>query len=76
MFNSIKNKALLFATTVGGLVASGAAMATPSTPIEDLFAAVDIDGVADLVTTLGIAVVSIALVYAGVRLVKRAISAI
>lgn len=49
------------------------AFASETTPIEDLFAAVDLDGVADLITAMGITVVAISLVFLGIRLVKRAL---
>lgn len=76
MFSKLANKVTAVVTGLGTALVAGAAFATPSTPIEDLFGAVDISGVSDLVLGLATAIVSIALIYAGIRLVKRAVSAI
>ena len=64
---------------VAGLVTLGAASqshAAATTPIDDLFAAVDIDNVQSLVLAMGITVVAIALVFVGIKLVKRALRSI
>ncbi len=60
---------------MGSLVvfAPVAAFAQSSTPIETLFAAVDLGSVATAVTTLGVAVIGIALAMKGISLVKRAV---
>lgn len=68
-----------FLTKVAGFGAAAftsvAALAAPeTTPIEDLFAGVDLAGVADLVTAMGLVIISIALVFVGIKLVKRGLN--
>lgn len=78
MLNQTRNVARKFGAKVAAasalvLVAS-AAHAT--SPIDDLFAAVDISGIATKVTALAIVIVGIALVMKGPSIVKRIIAKI
>lgn len=67
-----------YVKTVAGAMGAFALMSSAAhaetTPIEDLFAGVDLEGVADLVVAMGLTIISIAVVFVGIKLVKRGLS--
>lgn len=71
---TVKNSVAIVAAFVTAAVYGSAAMASETTPMEDLFAGADLSGVQDAVLAGGLVIITIATLFVGIKLVKRLVN--